>query len=288
MLFEQIERNKRNTIWISIFFVMFVLLMGGVVFWYTFNAFFVGVGVAAAVTAIYVPISLWQSKNIVLKMNHAKQISKEDNAFLWNTVESLALVARIPMPSLYIIEEDSPNAFAAGFSPEKASIAVTTALLEKLNREEVEAVLAHEVGHIVNYDIRLSTAALALVSVIALFSDLGSRLFFAKDSDNKNPLLIVIAIALIIIAPIIAMIIQLSLSRNREFLADATGAELCRNPEALVSALLKISGDEDPVDNIPRSAASLYFDDPFKKKKRTSWFATHPSVEDRIERLRSM
>ncbi|GAB6549132.1 zinc metalloprotease HtpX [Bacillus cereus] len=288
MLFEQIERNKRNTIWISIFFVMFVLLMGGVVFWYTFNAFFVGVGIAAAVTAIYVPISLWQSKNIVLKMNHAKRISKEDNAFLWNTVESLALVARIPMPSLYIIEEDSPNAFAAGFSPEKASIAVTTALLEKLNREEVEAVLAHEVGHIVNYDIRLSTAALALVSVIALFSDLGSRLFFVKDSDNKNPLLIVVAIALIIIAPIIAMIIQLSLSRNREFLADATGAELCRNPEALVSALLKISGDEDPVDNIPRSAASLYFDDPFKKKKKTAWFATHPSVEDRIERLRSM
>lgn len=294
MLFEQIESNKRKTLVIVFFFMLLTLATGAALSYYLIGDLISGLCITTIFTVIYVPISIASAKKIVMRMNHAKKITSSNEApHLWNSVESLSMVARIPMPEIYIIEEDSPNAFAAGISPNNASIAVTTALLEKLSREEVEAVIAHEIAHIQNYDVRLTTISLALVAIIVMISDFASRFLF-RNSDNKNPFILIVSIILLILSPLIAYAIHFSLSRNREFLADATGAELCRNPKALASALHKISLDDDPVDNIPISSASMYFSEPFKKENKKSkfsfnkLFATHPPAEERIERLLNM
>lgn len=293
MLYEQIESNKRKTIYIVLGFIFLTLATGAASSYYLIGSFYIGIYLTGIFALFYIPYSVYSAKKIVLKMNHAKKInSNRENPHLWNTVENLSLVANIPMPELYIIEEDSPNAFAAGLTPNNACIAVTSSLLSKLNREEIEAVIAHEIAHIRNYDVRLSTISLALVAVIAIISDFSSR-FLLRDSDNKNPALMIIALVLLLLAPLIAYIMHFSISRNREYLADATGAELCRNPKALATALHKISNDSDPVDNIPLSAAGMYFSEPFKVRKKAkfafrSLLSTHPPAEERIERLLKM
>jgi len=209
----------------------------------------------------YIGIVIMSSTNIVMKMNHAQEITSVDqHRFLWHTVENMAMVARVPMPRIFIINDASPNAFATGLKPEKAAVAVTTGLLDQLTREEVEGVIAHEVAHIKNYDVRLATVTLALVSVIAI---------------------------MLILAPLIATLVNLAISRNREFLADASGAELTRNPDALASALEKIANIQTPVKEASRASASLYFSDPLKKKL-SGLFSTHPNPDERIARLRSM
>lgn len=295
MLFEQIESNKRKTLVIVFFFVLLTLATGAALSYYLIADFISGLILSTIFITIYVPISVSSAKKIVMKMNHAVKLNSNQQApHLWNTVENLSIVAQIPMPEIYIIEENSPNAFAAGLSPKNASIAVTTALLNKLSREELEAVIAHEIAHIKNYDVRLTTISLALVAIIAFISDIATNFLF-RNSDNKNPVILIPSLILLILSPFIAYALHFSLSRNREFLADASGAELCRNPRALASALHKISMDDDPVDNIPLSAASMYFSEPFKKghkkKKNLSiskLYATHPPAEERIERLLNM
>lgn len=226
-----------------------------------------------------------------MSMNHAREIrSKEEHRFLWNTVENLAMVARIPMPKIYIINDPSPNAFATGMSPKTGAVAVTTGLMERLNREEIEGVLAHEVAHIRNFDIRLATIALALVAVIAVVSDLGSRMiFYARGGRDKkqHPVVLVIALLLLVLSPIIATMLKFAISRNREYLADASAAELTRNPNALASALEKITGVREPVREASNASAPLYFADPLKKKM-SGLFSTHPPSKERIKRLRTM
>lgn len=292
MLFEQIESNKKKTYGIVFIFLIFTLAVGASATYYITGNFVTGIVLSTLVIAIYIPIVISQGKKIVLSMNHAKKIENSQQApFLWNTVSSLALVAQIPMPEVYIIEENSPNAFATGLSPNKSAVAVTTALLTKLNREEIEAVIAHEIAHIRNYDVRLTTISLALVSIIALISDIGTRFMFFISKENKNPLIMIVSLIILLLAPIVATMMHFALSRNREFLADASGAELCRNPLALASALEKISQDPDPVDNISASTAGIYFSEPFKKKKKkkkASLLSTHPAAHERIARLRSM
>jgi heat shock protein HtpX len=196
------------------------------------------------------------------------------------------------MPRIFIINDPSPNAFATGLKPEKAAVAVTTGLLDRLSREEVEGVIAHEVAHIKNYDVRLSTVTLALVSVIAIMSDIGSRMLFFRSiggrrDQNQNPILLIIGLVLLVLAPLIAMLINMAISRNREFLADASGAELTRNPDALASALEKIANVETPVEQASSASAPLYFSDPLKKKV-SGLFSTHPDPVERISRLRQM
>lgn len=291
ILYEQIRRNKQKTIVIVTLFVALVLAVGSAFTYVFYGDLLSGALVAAVISAVYILITLASSTNMVMKMNHAKEIkSVEGHRFLWHTVENMAMVARIPMPRVFIIQDSSPNAFATGLTPEKGAVAVTTGLMERLNREEVEGVVAHEVAHIKNYDIRLATISLALVSVIAILSDMGARMmFFSRGGRNQkqSPVILIIALILIVLAPFIAMMIKMAISRNREFLADASGAELTRNPNALATALEKISGVREPVKEASSSSAPLYFSDPLKKRAKRL-FSTHPDPEQRIKRLRDM
>jgi heat shock protein HtpX len=292
LLYEQIQRNKTKTVFIVTFFVAFVLAVGAAFSYVMYGDFFIGMILASLITIVYVSIILSTSTNVVMKMNHAREIkSVEDHRFLWHTVENMAMVAQIPKPKIFIIKDESPNAFATGLSPKSGAVAVTSGLMETLNREEVEGVIAHEIAHIKNYDVRLSTIALALVSVIAIISDIGARMLFFSRGRGRNqkqsPVILILAIVLLIVAPIIAMITNMAISRNREYLADASAAELTRNPWALASALENISGVKTPVKEASNSSAPLYFSDPLKKKVK-GLFSTHPDPKERIRRLKNM
>ncbi|MGE6492259.1 zinc metalloprotease HtpX [Exiguobacterium sp. NPDC077395] len=294
LLYEQIRKNKVKTVFIVTGFVLFVLLVGAAISYVNYGDAVPGLIFTPIFSLFYVGIVIMSSTNIVMKMNRAREVtSVEEHRFLWHTVENMAMVARVPMPRIFIINDPSPNAFATGLKPEKAAVAVTTGLLERLSREEVEGVIAHEVAHIKNYDVRLSTVTLALVSVIAIMSDIGSRMLFFRSisggrrDQNQNPIFLIIGLVLLVLAPLIAMLINMAISRNREFLADASGAELTRNPDALASALEKIANVETPVEQASSASAPLYFSDPLKKKV-SGLFSTHPDPVERISRLRQM
>ncbi|WP_269318303.1 zinc metalloprotease HtpX [Exiguobacterium sp. KJ 601] len=293
LLYEQIRKNKVKTVFIVTGFVLFVLLVGAAISYVNYGDAIPGLIFTPIFSLFYVGIVVMSSTNIVMKMNRAQEVtSVEEHRFLWHTVENMAMVARVPMPRIFIINDPSPNAFATGLKPEKAAVAVTTGLLDRLSREEVEGVIAHEVAHIKNYDVRLSTVTLALVSVIAIMSDIGSRMLFFRSiggrrDQNQNPILLIIGLVLLVLAPLIAMLINMAISRNREFLADASGAELTRNPDALASALEKIANVETPVEQASSASAPLYFSDPLKKKV-SGLFSTHPDPFERISRLRQM
>lgn len=293
LLYEQIRKNKVKTVFIVTGFVLFVLLVGAAISYVNYGDAMPGLIFTPIFSLFYVGIVIMSSTNIVMKMNRAQEVtSVEEHRFLWHTVENMAMVARVPMPRVFIINDPSPNAFATGLKPEKAAVAVTTGLLDRLSREEVEGVIAHEVAHIKNYDVRLSTVTLALVSVIAIMSDIGSRMLFFRSiggrrDQNQNPIFLIIGLVLLVLAPLIAMLINMAISRNREFLADASGAELTRNPDALASALEKIANVETPVEQASSASAPLYFSDPLKKKV-SGLFSTHPDPVERISRLRQM
>ncbi|QUP87054.1 zinc metalloprotease HtpX [Exiguobacterium sp. PFWT01] len=293
LLYEQIRKNKVKTVFIVTGFVLFVLLVGAAISYVNYGDAIPGLIFTPIFSLFYVGIVIMSSTNIVMKMNRAQEVtSVEEHRFLWHTVENMAMVARVPMPRIFIINDPSPNAFATGLKPEKAAVAVTTGLLDRLSREEVEGVIAHEVAHIKNYDVRLSTVTLALVSVIAIMSDIGSRMLFFRSiggrrDQNQNPIFLIIGLVLLVLAPLIAMLINMAISRNREFLADASGAELTRNPDALASALEKIANVETPVEQASSASAPLYFSDPLKKKV-SGLFSTHPDPVERISRLRQM
>lgn len=298
LLHAQIESNKRKTWLIAIGFLIVFALVGASVGIYLFDSPLAGTILAFVIGIIYVAIMTAAGTKMVMAMNGAREIKSEDEyPFLWNTVESLSIGARLPMPKVYVIDEPSPNAFAAGMTPNNAAVAVTKGLLDRLNREEVEAVIAHEVAHIQNYDVRIATTAIALVAVIGLLSDVVMRsMWFGgarrrRDRNDNNGLMAIIAVVVIILAPIIAILIQLAISRNREYLADAGGAELCRNPMALASALKKIADIEEPMPSVSPTCAALYFSDPAKakqKRAKRNLLATHPPVEERIHRLEQM
>lgn len=289
LLHKQIESNKRKTVFIVIGFILFLLLVGASVSYIQWGQPLWGAILAGILAIGYTDFMIITSTSVIMAMNHAKEVKrKEDHPFLWHTVEGLAIAGNVPTPRIFIIQDPSPNAFATGISPKNGAVAVTTGLMDRLNREEMEAVLAHEVAHIKNYDIRLATIALALVSVIAILSDFGTRiLFWGRRERNVHPILYVAALVLILLSPLIATLIQLAISRNREYLADASGAEICRNPYALASALEKIAGVREPVKEASNSSAMLYFSDPLKKKV-AGLFSTHPPAEERIRRLRQM
>lgn len=290
-MYEQIRKNKiKSTLIITLFWV-FLNFVGFVVAlsFDLLDNVYSTILITNLIAVIYILFTLSTSTSIIMRLNHAKKINREDNLFLWNTVENLCLVAQLPLPNIYIIQEGSPNAFATGMSPDKASIAVTTGLLEKLNREEIEAVIAHELAHIANRDCKISTIAIALISIIILILDIALHV---KDSDNDSNIGVLLILVLYLSSPLIGNLLALALSRNREYLADSTAVHYCRNPQALISALEKISQDSDPVDNISPSCAMLYFDEPTKKNlnkyRDSSLFDTHPPVYKRIAALRNM
>ena len=244
-------------------------------------------------------IAYWYSDKIVLKMAKAVPVEKKDSPELYNIVENLCITAGLPMPKIYLIRESQPNAFATGRNSKHAVVAVTEGLLEKLDRSELEGVIAHELSHIGNRDMLLSTVIVVLVGFISILSDMFLRsMFFGGRRDSREgggqaqAVLMIVGIVLAILAPIAAILIQLAISRKREFLADASGALLTRYPEGLASALQKISSDSTPMRAANNTTAHLWLDDPFKGKKKTSWlhklFMTHPPTEKRIAALRGI
>lgn len=240
--------------------------------------------------------SYWYSDKLILKMVHAKQVTREESPELWNIVENLTITAGLPMPRLYIVEDPSPNAFATGRDKEHAVVAVHTGLMQILNRTELEGVLAHELSHVGNRDTLVSTVVVVLAGMVAIVGDMFLRMsmFGGGHRDNKNGggLMLILAIAAAVLAPIAAMMIQMAVSRKREFLADASGALLTRYPEGLASALEKISsvGRVTPSTTASNAYAHLYISNPFSGTKRsmTKLFMTHPPMEERIAILRGM
>jgi heat shock protein HtpX len=292
---EHIAANKRRS-WLLLFSFSLIIVLLGWLFGASYGSPVGGMAVAFIISIIYSLIGFYSGDRMILKASHAKPVTKKDDPFLINTVEGLSIAAGIPMPQVYLIEETSINAFATGRDPQHASVTVTTGARKRLSRTELEGVLAHEISHIGNYDIRFMMLVVVLVGVVALFSDFMLRSFFYgghRNSDRKggNAIFLLLALVLAILAPLIAELIRLAVSRQREFLADATGAKLTRYPPGLAGALKKIKTDHDKVvDTANKATAHLYIENPLRnvKGKMNALFATHPNIDERIRRLEAM
>lgn len=277
-------------------FLIFVILLGWL-FSQVFNSPII-LWVAVIVSVVQAMVSYYSGDKIALSISGAREIQKKESPRLWNSVENLCITAGLPMPKVYIIDDPAPNAFATGRDPKHASIAVTSGLLDTMSDSELAGVLAHEISHINNYDIRLMTIIVVLVGVVAILSNffLRSRMFGFGRRDNDNNggqiqlILLIIAIVASILAPIAATLIQLSISRKREFLADSSGVSLTRYPDGLASALEKISEYKAPMKNASSATAHMYISNPLGKKQSylSKIFSTHPPIEERVAALRKL
>lgn len=294
-LYTHAESNTRKT-WI--YLTVFLLLIIGLGWLLGYLLESQIIIIFAVVLSILMSFSsYWYSDKIVLAMSRARPIEKKDNPELYRLVENLSITAGLPLPKIYIIESAQPNAFATGRDPKHAVVAVTSGLLEKLERAELEGVIAHELSHIGNKDILLGTIIVVLVGIVVLLSNFFLRISFfgggrRGSKGSGGTILLVLGIVAAILAPLAATLIKLAISRKREFLADTSGSLLTRYPEGLARALEKISNDPHPLRTANNSTAHLYIASPFKGKQTKSWFhrlfMTHPPMEDRIKALRSM
>lgn len=284
-MYSAIAANKRNTIFIMVAFVGIISAIGYLVSLYfgdTSITLWVVIG-----SLIYALIQYFVATKLAISMTGAREIEKRDNPRLWRIVENLAISTGMPMPKVYIIDDPAPNAFATGRDPRHALICATTGILEIMDDRELNAVMAHEMGHVQNYDIRVSMIALGLVSAIGVLSDLVLRMFFfGDDRRGNNPIVMIVGIIIVILAPIMALIIQMAVSRQREYLADATSAMTTRDGEALASALEKLEQYGRPMQKQNTATAHLYISNPLKPGAFASLFSTHPPIKDRIARLR--
>ena len=299
LVYDRIDANRRGTF--LLLFVFVALLAGASI----------AMGILLGLPYPFAPlliipfliialVSYYSSSRVALAISQAREVSKDDEPELFRTVENLCIGAGLPMPKVYVIEDGSPNAFATGRDPDHAAIAVTRGLLRKLDKLELEAVIAHELSHIGNYDIRVMTIVVVMVGLSALMADFALRLTFygaGRRSSNRGRggggaalLIYAIALAAVILTPIAAQLIRFAVSRRREFLADASGALLCRNPDALARALEKISADPDPLEVANKATAHLYINNPLREHKSflNNLFATHPPIEERVKLLRAM
>jgi heat shock protein HtpX len=288
-MYSDIAANKRKTVVIMFVFLAFLAL----IIWIFDKYLGGGTGVfygGLIGALIYVIVTYYAGSKMALAVNRAQQIEKKDNPRLWRIVENLAITDGLPMPKVYIMNDPAPNAFATGRDPKHSSVCVTSGLLDIMNDQELQGVLAHELGHVKNYDIRVSMVAFALTAVISLLADIMIRIawFGGGDRDEDNSAFFILGIIAAILAPFVATLIQLAVSRQREYLADATGALTTRYPEGLASALEKIkeTGSVAKVQNT--ATAHLFFVNPLKAHSLASLFSTHPPIDDRIARLRSM
>lgn len=298
MLYQQIARNKRKTALIMFIFLVILGLVGAGIGYLWINNPTSGIIIALIGSLIYLFI-MWQNPaNMIMSLNHAQEIHEADNPELWHIVEDMAMVAQVPMPRVYIIPDPSPNAFATGRDPEHSAVAVTQGILELLDREELEGVLGHELSHVKNYDILLSTIAVVLVGVISFISNMASNIWFwggvrSDDDDDRDSnalamiFKVVALVFVLILGPLSASLAQMALSRNREYLADTSSVKLTRNPQGLISALRKIENSQ-PMKVADRSSAGLYIENPFHNHGLTHLFDTHPPTADRIKRLENM
>ena len=294
-MFDTIKKNKRESSFIvSIFIIVITLII-----YYICMA--LDMGPISIVIALFLSItsawsSYYYSDQIVLRLNNARPATREENLQLVNILDSLVVASGLNVtPKLYVMDDPQPNAFATGRDPAHSAICVTTGLLQKLDYYELEGVVGHELGHIKNYDIRLSAIVTVMVGFVVMLSDMFSRYMFfgnrrrSNDEGRGNAILMLIGLVFLVLSPIFGKLMQLAISRKREYMADATSVQFTRNPDGLISALQKISADPNELKNASNSTAHMFISNPFKnKKKSSSLWSTHPSTEDRIEALKNL
>ncbi|HEX7835419.1 MAG TPA: M48 family metallopeptidase [Pseudolysinimonas sp.] len=290
-MYSAIAKNKRNTVFIILLFLLIIGGLGALIAWY-YNDWSIAI-IVFVIAALYALFQYFLATRETLALSGAREIQKVDNPRLYRIVENLAITEGLLTPKVYIINDPAPNAFATGRDPQHAVVAATTGLLELMDDSELEGVMAHEMGHVKNYDIRVSLIVFGLVIVIGLIADIIFRMIFwggrSRDSNLGGPaLLIVIAIGLVaaILAPIVAAVVQAAVSRQREYLADATSSLTTRNPEALASALEKLGANARPVARTNTSMSHLWIADPNRPGFLARMFSTHPPIADRVARLR--
>ena len=285
-MYKQIAQNKRRTIIIMMVFVVIIVAIGAAVAYFV-NDWWVLLWVFIAST-IYAVIQYFAAGSIATAMSGAREITKKDNPRLYNVVENLSITTGLPMPKVYIIDDPAPNTFATGRDPEHAVVAATTGLLDIMNDKELTAVIAHEMSHVKNYDIRVSMIVFGLVCVIGLISDIAMRMMFYgnRRRDNEgSPVAYILIVVAAIFAPILAAITQMAVSREREYLADASAVNITRYPEGMIDALKKLQSHSRPMKNQNSASASMYINNPLRKGFFDNMFSTHPPLEKRIERL---
>ena len=286
-MYNAVSQNKRNTILIMSVFVIIIGIIG----------LFIGAATDSYSLALiificamlYAWLQYFIASKLAMMMTGAQEISKNDAPELWRVVENLSIASGMPMPKVYIIDDPAPNAFATGRDPNHAIVGATTGLLDIMDKRELEAVMAHEMSHVRNYDIRVSMIAFGLVSAIGLFADLALRMMFYSDDRDRdvNPIIYALGLIVVILAPLLATITQLAVSRQREYLADASGVLLTRDTEGLASALEKLRQYGRPMQKQSSSTANLFMNNPLKPGFFSKLFSTHPPLEDRIARLRN-
>lgn len=295
-VYEQVDRNKRRSTLVIILFTVFV----------TAFVYFIGralgygydfVGFALIFSGLTSFFGYWYSDKIILAVSGARPASKTTDFKFFSAVENISLATGLPMPKLFVIDDSAPNAFATGRDPNHSVVAATTGLLDKLDKTEIEGVVAHEISHIKNYDMRLMSVVVVLVGMITLLADFLMRSSWSRkrssDSEGTGAIILIIGLVLALLSPLIGKLIQLALSRRREFLADAGSAMITRQPSGLISALKKISEDREPLESANRATASLYIVNPLKgNEKQNGWFSnlfnTHPPIGERVKALEEM
>ena len=299
MLYDQIASNKRRTWILLLVFFLLLALVGYAVGYLFMRSGLGGLVIALIIGFIYALTMIFQSTEIVMSMNGAREVDRNEEPVLYHVVEDMAMVAQIPMPRVYVIDDPGLNAFATGSNPQNAAVAATSGLLDIMNREELEAVIGHEVSHIRNLDIRISTIAVALASAITLLSSMAGRMMWwggasrsrrnsDRDSGGLEVIMLVISLLAIVLAPLAATLVQLAISRQREFLADASSVELTRNPQGMINALLKLENSQPMSHHVDDASSALYINDPQKRGFLKKLFYTHPPISERIERLKHM
>ena len=285
-MYKQIAENKRRTIYIIVGFVLLVGVIAALFAWYYHDAW---VAVWTIIIAIiYAVFQYYASSTLAMAMAGAREISKKDNPRLYNMVENLSITTGLPMPRVYIVDDNAPNAFATGRDPKHASVAATTGLLDIMNDKELNAVMAHEMSHVKNYDIRVSMIVFGLVCVIGLISDIAFRMMFYgnRRRDNEgSPVGYVLVLIAAILSPFVATIAQMAVSRQREYLADASAVNITRYPEGMIRALKKLQSHSQPMKSQNIAAESMYINNPLRKGFFSNLLSSHPPLEKRIERL---
>lgn len=297
-MFNTIQKNKRESFFIVLIFALIITL----IIYYICKALDLGV-FSIVIALAFSIISSWSSyffsDKIVLSLNKARPATREENLQLVNILDSLVVASGLPArPKLYVVEDAQPNAFATGRNPQNAAVCVTTGLLQKLDYYELEGVIGHELGHIKNYDIRLSAVVTVMVGFVVMLSDMFSRYMFWGENRRRsnsegrgNVILMLVGFIFLLLSPIFGKLMQLAISRKREYMADATSVQFTRNPDGLISALQKISADPNQLQTASNATSHMYIVNPFKddfKKKFANLWSTHPSTEDRINALRNL
>ena len=285
-MYKQIAENKRKTILIIVGFVLLIGIIAGI-FAYCYNDWKIAVWTLIIATA-YAIFQYYYASSLAVAMTDAKEITKKDNPRFYNIVENLSITTGLPMPKVYIVEDKAPNAFASGRDPKHALVAATTGLIDVMDDKELTAVMAHEMSHVKNYDIRVSMIVFGLVCMVGLISDLAFRLMFYGDRRRNNegsPMGYLLVLIAAILSPIVAAIAQMAVSRQREYLADASAVNITRYPEGMIGALKKLQAHSQPMKSQNIATEAMYINNPLRKGFFSNLLSSHPPIEKRIERL---